>query len=215
MRRLADPADLVAEACGLLAGYLPVLARYAPEPDEAAFAAPGMTARPSAAPLPGNPAVLYALTGIHASARNLEGVLLYNAGKRRPGPLAARGGSDANTLAALDAISRLIAKADDDLYRLVISELEQRLDETRSVAAIDEAQRWRHIRGRQCRYCGCWFLKVLLDRAGGATRHVECFGHREDGVPCRAAATVGTDEHGVFGLCWPDFTETVPDLEEP
>lgn len=214
---LADPADLVREACDLLAGYLPQLARLTPEPDEGAPAAPGMTGRPAAAPLPGNAAALYALTGIHASARQLEGVLKYAAGARRAGPLAVRGGSDKNTGEALKAICGLfaIAEGDRDLERLVISELDQRLNETRSVAAIDEAQQWRHLRGRPCPYCRCFFLKVLLDRAGRPAGHVECFGHDERGAPCRAVAAMGTDGHGRPVLAWADgLTETASDLEE-
>ena len=222
---MTSPADLVAEACDLLATYLPRLERLAPEPDEAAFAVPGMTGRPAAAPLPGNAQAIYALTGIQASARQLEGVLLYAAGKRRAGPLAARGGSDANTLKALDAITRLAAAADDDLWRLVMSELEQRLNEARCVPAIDEAQQWRFIPPRRdeygrpvpgCPYCHGYFLKAALDSRGRLSGRVEC---RSD-PGCRdyggqhPAAQLGTDEHGRPVLAWPDFTETAPDLEE-
>jgi hypothetical protein len=216
---LTTPADLVREACDLLAGYLPQLARATPEPDAAAFAAPGMTARPPAAPLPGNAAALYALTGIHATARQLEGILKYAAGARRPGLLAVRGGSDANTLAALDSITSLVAIADDELYRMVISELDARVNDARSVAAIDEAQRWRYLRGRACPYCGCWTLKVLLDAAGRPAGHVECHSHPSvrcaDGNGLRPAAAMGTDERGRAALMWADGrVETAPDLEE-
>ena len=175
------------EACDRLAGLYPRLAEETADPDCSAFAAPGMTARPSAAPVPGNAAVIYARTGIDAAARAIEGVLLYNAGARRPGPLAVRGGSAANTLVALEAIGRLIARADDDLYRMVVAELEQRLDEARSVPAIDEAQRWRPVPQRACPVCGCYFLKVLEDAAGQPSGRVECFGHKPSGEPCRSA----------------------------
>src|SRR5260370_11933766 len=107
-----------------------------------------MTARPPPAPLPGNAAAIYALTSAHASARALEGVLKYAAGARRGGPLAVRGGSDANTLAALDAIGALAEIADDDLFRLVITELEQRLDETPSLPPIHAAPRRPPLPGR-------------------------------------------------------------------
>ena len=55
---MTDPADLVQEACDLLAALYPLLAHETPDPDCSAFAAPGMTARPSAAPVPGNAAVM-------------------------------------------------------------------------------------------------------------------------------------------------------------
>src|SRR6266581_301333 len=195
---MTGPADPVQKACAQLAAYLPRLEREAPVPDETAFAAPGMTARPPAAPLPGNAAALFALTSIHATARQLEGVLKYAAGARRPGPLAARGGSDANTAGALAAITSLIGIADDDLYRLVISELEQRLDEARQVRAIDEAEQWRYVGGGSvCPFCRCSSLKTLLDARRQPGR-IQCFGHREDGAPCRAA--------------WPRLADIVPDL---
>src|SRR6266702_4421578 len=184
---MTGPADPVQKACAQLAAYLPRLEREAPVPDETAFAAPGMTARPPAAPLPGN-----------AAARQLEGVLKYAAGARRPGVLAVRGGSDANTAGALDAITALIGIAGDDLYRVVITELEQRLDEARQVRAIDEAEQWRPVRSRACPYCECFFLKVLLDARGEPTGRIECFGHRESGAPCRAA--------------WSGLADIVPDL---
>ena len=181
---MTAPADIVREACDLLAALYPRLAAETPDPDCSAFAAPGTTARPPAAPVPGNAAVIYAKTGIDAAARQLEGVLLYSAGSRRPGPV--RGGSDANTLAALEAIGRLIARADDDLYRMVVAELEQRLDEARSVPVIDEAERWRPVPQRPCPYCGYSTLRVLLDAAGQPAGRVECSGRTEEG-PCRAA----------------------------
>ena len=217
---MADPADLVREACAQLARYLPVLRRETPEPDVTVSAVPGMTCRPSAAPLPGNVPAIYALTGIDATARQVEGVLKYAAGARRGGPLTARGGSDGNTELALDAICGLFAavEGDHDLERLVISELDRRLAEAQSVRAIDEAQQWRYVRGRPCPYCRCFTIRVLLDAAGRATGHVEC--HSDPAVRCqdgnglRPAAGMGTDERGRPVLAWADgLTETAPDLD--
>jgi hypothetical protein len=194
---VTNPADLVQEACDLLADILPRLARETAEPS-AEGPAPGMHARAAAAPLPGNAPAFYARTGIDATARQLEGVLKYAAGARRPGPLAVRGGSAANTLGALDAICGLIAVADDDLYRLVITELEQRLNEARQVRAIDEAERWRPVPSRACPY-RCFFLKVLIDSRGQPAGRVGCFGHLPSGEPCRAG--------------WASLAEIAQDLE--
>lgn len=195
---MTNPADLVQEACDLLAALLPRLARETAEPS-AEGPAPGMHARAAAAPLPGNAPAFYARTGIDATARQLEGVLKYAAGARRPGPLTHRGGSTANTFEALAAIASLIDIADDDLYRLVISELEQRLEEGRQVRAIDEAERWRPVPSRPCPYCRCYFLRVLEDARGQPAGRVGCFGHLEPGVPCRAA--------------WASLAEIAQDLE--
>ena len=195
---MTSPADLVQEACDLLAGLLPRLEREAAEPS-AEGPAPGMHGRPASAPVPGNPPAFYALTAIHASALHIEGVLKYAAGARRPGLLAVRGDTDANILLALDSICGLIAAADDDLYRLVVSELEQRLNEARQVRAIDEAERWRPVPSRACPYCRCYFLKVLEDARGQPAGRVGCFGHLPAGEPCRAA--------------WASLAEIAQDLE--
>jgi hypothetical protein len=193
---VTDPADLVQEACVLLAELVPRLRRETPVPDETAFAAPGMTARPAAAPVPGNPPAFFACTSIGSSARWAEGLLLYAVGASGREP---RGGSDANTVRVLtEVIPKLAAGVDDDTYRMVIAELEQRLEEARSVRAIDEAEQWRPVRSRACPHCGCFFLRVLLDAAKRPTGRIECFGHRESGVPCRAT--------------WARLADIVPDL---
>jgi hypothetical protein len=193
---LADPADLVREACDLLAALVPRLRRETPVPDETAFAAPGMTARPAAAPLPGNPPAFFAVTSISSSARWAEDLLLYAVGGSEH---AQRGGSDANTTRLLtEVIPRLAAGAGDEAYGMVLRELDARVDEARSVRAIDEAEQWRPVRGRPCPYCGCFFLRVLLDAAKRPTGRIECFGHAEDGAPCRAA--------------WASLADIIPDL---
>ena len=195
---LTDPADLVREACDQIAALLPRLRRETAEPSPEGHVT-GTIGRHTAAPVPGNPPAFYAKTGIDATARQLEGILLYAAGARRPGPLSARGGSDGGTLKALKAITRLIARADDDLYRMVISELEQQLNAARQVRAIDEAERWRPVPSRPCPYCRCYFLKVLEDARGQPAGRVGCFGHLESGEPCRAA--------------WASLAEIAQDLE--
>jgi hypothetical protein len=194
---LTAPADLVQEACDLLAQMVPRLRRETPVPDETAFAAPGMTARPAAAPVPGNPPAFFAYTSIGSSARWAEELLLYAVGADEREQ---RGGSDANTVRVLtEVIPKLAAGLDgDEAYGLVLRELDQRLDEARKVRAIDEAEQWRPVRSRACPYCGCFFLRVLLDAAARPTGRIECFGHGESGAPCRAA--------------WASLADIVPDL---
>jgi hypothetical protein len=194
---LTDPADLVREACDLLAALVPRLRRETPVPDETAFAAPGMTARPAAAPLPGNPPAFFAVTSISSSARWAEDLLLYAVGGSEH---AQRGGSDANTARLLtEVIPRLAAGAGDEAYGMVLRELDARVDEARSVRAIDEAEQWRYVGdGSVCPFCGCSSLKVLLDAAKRPTGRIECFGHGEDGAPCRAA--------------WASLADIIPDL---
>ena len=195
MRTLTDPADPVQEACGQLARMVPRLRRETPVPDETAFAAPGMTARP--APVPGNPAAFFAYTSIGSSARWAAELLLYAVGADELGER--WGGSDAVTARLLtEVIPKLAPGADDDTYRMVIAELEQRLDEARKVRAIDEAEEWRYVGGGSvCPFCRCSSLKTLLDARRQPGR-IQCFGHREDGAPCRAA--------------WPRLADIVQDL---
>lgn len=193
---MADPANPMRDTCAQLAGYLPVLERLTPEPDSV-MCAPGMTARPAAAPVPGNPPAFFAVTGIWASARWAEGLMLYALGASTRDVV--RGGSDANTAKVLlEVIPRLAAGVDEDTYGLVLRELSWRLNEVLCVRAIDEAEVWRPVRSRACPSCGCFFLKVLLDAAEHPSGRVECFGHLPSGEPCRAV--------------WARLVDIVPDL---
>jgi hypothetical protein len=215
---LTTPADLVREACGLLAGYMGTLERLVAEP--ATRAGTGSTSyvsvRVAETPEPWNAPAGRALMDAHEGARRLEAVLRY-ALNGHPGQR--RGGSTGNTLAALDAIPRLAAGLDADAEALAARIVERWVNEARSVPAIDEAQRWRYVRGRACPYCGCWTLKVLLDAAGRPAGHVECHSHPSvrcaDGNGLRPAAAMGTDERGRAALMWADGrVETAPDLED-
>jgi hypothetical protein len=203
---VTDPADFVQEACVLLAELVPRLRRETPVPDETAFAAPGMTARPAAAPVPGNPPAFFAYTSISSSAKWAVDLMLYAVGSgKRDEWQEGWGGSDANTVRVLTEVipklaagAKLAGGAGDEAYGLVLRELDQRVEEARSVRAIDEAEQWRPVRSRACPSCGCFFLRVLLDAAKRPAGRIECFGHREDGAPCRAT--------------WARLADIVPDL---
>jgi hypothetical protein len=203
---LADPVDLVREACTQLARYLPQLEEEVAEPSAAGSAA-GTIGRASAAPVPGNPPAFFSVTSIWASARWAEAVLLYAVGASTRD---SRGGSDANTVRVLtEVIPKLAAGVDEDTYGLVLRELEYRLTEAMSVRAIDEAQRWRSVPSRPCPRCRCYFLRVMEDAAGQPTGRVQCFGHLPSGEPCRAAwASLAEFAQDL------ERAETAPDLEE-
>ena len=195
---MADPADLVQEACDLLAGLMPRLRRETIEPS-AEGSAPGMTGRPAAAPVPGNPPAFFAYTSIQSSARWAEELLLYAVGASKRDE--ARGGSDANTIRVLtEVIPKLAAGLDgDEAYGMVLRELDRRVNEAQKVRAIDEAEQWRPVPSRPCPYCGCFFLKVMIDSRGQPAGRVGCFGHTGPGEPCRAA--------------WASLAEIAQDLE--
>jgi hypothetical protein len=209
---MADPVDLVREACTLLAGYMGVLERLVAEPSSAPGGAAGMTPRAADTPEPWNAPAGRALLDGHEGARRLEAALRY-AITGRPG--ARRGGSAGNTAAALDAIPALAAGLDEDAGAAAVRILDRWINEARAIPAIDEAQQWRPLRSRPCPHCRCFFLKVLLDATGRPAGHVECFtvGCR-DGSGLRAVAAMGTDDHGRPVLAWADgLVETVPDLD--
>ena len=192
---MTDPADLVQEACDLLAGYLPRLERLLAEPD-ASGPAPGMVTRAADTPEPWNAPAGRALMDGHEGVRRLEAVLKYMLAGH---PGARRGGSTRNTMAALDAIPKLAAGLPDNVEASSVRYLEHLINGARAIQAIDEAERWRPVPSRPCPHCRCYFLKVLEDSRGQPAGRVGCFGHLPSGEPCRAA--------------WASLAEIAQDLE--
>jgi hypothetical protein len=87
-----------------------------------------------------------------------------------------RGGSDANTLAAIAAIENLGAavtvRACTDAARII----DRWSVAIQQLAAIDEAERWQRVSGAPCPYCGTPMLR-LAPRSGRVTclRFGVCF----------------------------------------
>ena len=192
---MTDPADLVREACDLLAGYLPRLERLLAEPD-ASGPAPGMVTRAADTPEPWNAPAGRALMDGHEGVRRLEAVLKYMVAGH---PGLRRGGSAGNTRAALAAIPRLAAGLPGDVEDATIRMLNRWIGEAEALAPIDKAERWRPVPSRPCPYCRCYFLKVMIDSRGQPAGRVGCFGHLPSGEPCRAA--------------WASLAEIAQDLE--
>jgi hypothetical protein len=206
---MANPADLVQEACDLLAGYMGTLELLVAEPSSTQNAAVGMSPRPADTPEPWDAPVGRALMDGHEGVRRLEAVLKYMVAGH---PGARRGGSTGNTMAALDAIPKLAAGLPGYVEEETARAVERWIDQARAVRAIDEAEQWRPVRARPCPFCGCFFLRVLLDAAKRPAGRIECFGHRPDGAPCRAAW--GSLADIVPDLARADeLTETIPDLD--
>jgi hypothetical protein len=193
---VTDPADLVREACDLLAGLMPRLELLVAEPSSTQNAAAGMSPRPADTPEPWDAPVGRALMDGHEGVRRLEAALRYvlngHPGQRR-------GGSTRNTTAALDAIPRLAAGLSGDDEDAAVRALNRWIGAAQAVAAIDEAERWRPLPQRPCPYCACFFLRVQEDARGQPGPGVRCFGHLESGEPCRAA--------------WASLAEIAQDLE--
>jgi hypothetical protein len=200
---LTTAADLVRDNCTALAGYRAALERHV---TQASSPGGGMAPRPADAPFPGDPQAFAALMVIWEKVPRLEAALrLAVAGH----PGLRRGGSSGNFLEALAAIPGLAAGLDEDAEALAGRILEWLVDVARAVPAIDEAERWRPVPSRACPYCGCFFLKVMIDSRGQPAGRVGCFGHLGPGEPCRAAwgslAEIAQDL---------ERAETVPDVEE-
>jgi hypothetical protein len=192
---VTNPADLVQEACDLLAGYMGTLELLVAEPSSTQDAAAGMTPRPADTPEPWDAPAGRALMDGHEGVRRLEAVLRY-ALNGHPGQR--RGASAGNTAAALGAIPRLAAGLSQDAEADAAHVIGRWVSAARALPAIDEAEQWRPVRARPCPFCGCFFLKVLLDAAKRPAGRIECFGHRPDGAPCRAT--------------WARLADIVPDL---
>ena len=192
---MTDPADLVHEACNLLAGYLPRLEELIAEPSSTQNAAAGMSPRPADTPEPWDAPVGRALMDSHEGVRRLEAVLRYVLNGH---PGARRGGSLGNTTAALTAIPRLAAGLPEDVGAGSVRYLERLINGVRAVQAIDEAERWRPVPSRPCPRCGCFFLRVLEGARGQPDGRIGCFGHLPSGEPCRAT--------------WARLADIVPEL---
>lgn len=205
---MTTPADLVQEACDLLAGYLPVLERLVAEPSSTQDAAVGMSPRPADTPEPWDAAAGRALMDAHEGVRRLEATLRYVLNGH---PGARRGGSAMNTREALDVIPRLAAGLSTDMEDATVRVLNRWIGEAESLAAIDKARHWRTLPSpRTCPYCQTGWLKADMD-ARPVT--IVCFMVRcADRNGLRPVATMGTDGHGIPVLDWADgLTEIVAD----
>ena len=165
-----------------LPGYVARLEEHLAEPSAVGYS-DALSPRHADAPFPGNAAAFGVLMVIWEAVPRLEARLrLEVAG--HPGQR--RGGSARNFLAALEAIVAQSGGVDEDLEAWAARTLERLCNLARAIPDIDEAERWRPLPSRACPHCGCWFLKVLRGPTGQPDGRVECFGHDEDGEPCRA-----------------------------
>lgn len=165
-------ADL-AQSCADLARWYPIAQRLITQPDDDGTTTGGQpTSRP-----PWNPAAASAAMDAHEGLRRLEASLRL-AITGHPGTR--RGGSDANTIAAIDAIERLgqgvTAAATAEAARI----LDRWSTAIQQLAAVDEAERWQRVAGAECPYCHATMLR-LAPRAGRVTclRYGACYD--EDG----------------------------------
>ncbi len=149
----------LADAVADLRPLIPVARALITEPDAQGFAG---HAQPASAP-PWNSAAANACTDIHAAVREIEADLRYQV----TGSTLVRGGSEANTYAALDAVLKLGEAANevtaDDAARI----LAHLADAVLMLPAVDLEERPQRVRA-ECPYCERTMLRVL-PRSGEVT----------------------------------------------
>ncbi|MFG3439909.1 hypothetical protein ACGF0J_21900 [Nonomuraea sp. NPDC047897] len=174
------------EIPGLVAEFKPLIAQLQqllPEP-----IADPTTGTMSHHKVSGSPAPWHAEAGpllmtIHAGVRELEQDLHY-ATSGHTGE--ARGGSDRNTLAALDSIVRLAFGAPEDLARDASYRLGRWIERARQVRDIGAAERWIPIHVPQgqlpptCPYCKTYSIRLAQESGRVACVNPRCEDERGD-----------------------------------
>jgi hypothetical protein len=127
----------LSEACADLQPWLAVLETLITEPDTQPLA--GRT-QPGSWP-PWNTQVAYVLTDVHAGVRELEQDFRYQV----TGSMTVRGGSDGNTLAAIDAVCRLAEALDQAMADHAARMFSRYITQVMQLPAVDleePPQRW-------------------------------------------------------------------------
>lgn len=160
--------DSLAASCAAIAALLPAAEALMAEPDHDGTSGGG---KPGSRP-PWNPAAASAAMDAHEGLRRLEASLRRDV-TGRTGPR--RGGSDANTMAALKAIEALGHAVTADAMAEAARILDRWSRAIQELPAVDEAEPWRRV-SATCPYCGFGMLRVK-SRSGEVTclRHGACF----------------------------------------
>jgi hypothetical protein len=142
----------VTDAAAELTSAITTAGRLITQPDTTPAGAIGEAA--GSAP-PWNAAAANAALGAHQLTRRLEASLRL-AVTGRCGP--ARGGSDANTAAAIAAITRLAEAVSDDSAAVAARLMDAASLAVARLPAVDTAQVWRRV-AAPCPYCGFGMLR--------------------------------------------------------
>lgn len=148
------------EQCAALARWLPVAAVLISEPDEDGTTG---SSQPGTRP-PWNNAAAAAVYDAREGIRRLEASMRRDV-TGRTGPR--RGGSDANTMAALNAIGALGNAVSDDGVADAARILARWTRQLEQLPGIDEAEPWRRLPAA-CPYCAFPMLRVQ-PRSGQVT----------------------------------------------
>ena len=150
----------LADSCDAMARWLPIAQELIAEPDADGTSGGG---QPGTRP-PWNGAAALAAMDAHEGVRRLEAALRL-AVTGHTGPR--RGGSDANTIAAIAAIEKLANAIGDRGRDIAAGLLDGWAQRIRELPAVDDAEPWRRVPAT-CPYCGVPMLRVQA-RAGKVT----------------------------------------------
>jgi hypothetical protein len=189
-------ADRLSDSCEQLARLLPAARALMHVP-----AATGTTggSHPGSRP-PWQPDAADAAMDAHEGLRRLEASVRAGVTGHH-GPR--RGGSDANTAAALTAIGRLGAALDESDAARAAAIVDRWSRQVAMLPAVDTAEPWRRVPGARCPYCGTAMLRVQ-PRAGLVTclRYGACTGDSDGNHPMGRMAVSGID--GSAQVVWND-----------
>lgn len=198
------PAEEIPALVADLKALLPRLSELLPEPVGDPTRGTMSHNRITGSPAPWHPEAGPVLLTIHAGVRELEADLRYRV-VGHTGP--ARGGSDTNTIAALDSIVRLVHGVDDETARDARSRLDRWCEQARQIRDIGESERWIPLRSPKgelpplCPYCHTLSLRLAQESGRVACMNARC----EDGNGSRPAGRIDRNRlDGTAMLVWAD-----------
>jgi len=157
---MSDDLTAIDQACNDLTDWLPVAAELTAQPDTTPAA--GSHTKPGSRP-PWTAGPAHAVTDIHAGSRAIENQLRHDI----TGNTINRGGSDGNTIAALQAIPALAQAAEPGSITWAARELARMLTAILQPPAVDLEERPQRIPA-PCPYCHRPMLRVY-PRSGRLT----------------------------------------------
>jgi hypothetical protein len=201
----AEPArERIADAGHLLKVGLDAAEAIIAIPDQAGT---GMiTGGKSESVIPGNTGALYLITSAHAMVRKLEA----NVRRRVSGSEFTRGGSDANTHAALDALAAMEVAIPREYAEGIAADIERVADLAMALPGVEGVPQWVPIRlpdGSRpppCPWCTTPNLRLNEPRALVACLYRPCPVMTIHGM--RPCARVNRDDGGRVYWAWPDGT---------
>ncbi|RVX41148.1 hypothetical protein EDD27_3618 [Nonomuraea polychroma] len=201
------PAEETPTLVTELKALLPRLQELLPEPVADPTKGTMSHHKISGSPAPWHPEAGGVLMTIRAGVRELEDDLRYHVtGHTGEG----RGGSDGNTVAALDTIVRLVHGVDDEMARDACHRLNRWIEQARQIRDIGESEKWIPIRVSKglppaCPYCNTYSIRLAQQSGRVVCVNVRC----EDGNAERPRGRIDKNRlDGSAMLVWADGRST-------